>query len=476
MRIKLPNFTGSSVLVVGDLMLDRYWSGHTGRISPEAPVPIIRVESVEERPGGAGNVARSVAALGGDCTLIGLLGDDDYGERLEKLLSSCNVDLRGIHDDTSRTVTKLRVMSRHQQLIRLDFENKFSDVSIKKVCESVSNIVSDYDAIILSDYDKGALKEVENIIKISNSSNVPIFIDPKGSDFLKYKGATAITPNQSEFFTVVGECHSEKEIVVKGTNILNQLGLEALVITRSEKGVTLLTKESGSVNVPARAKEVFDVTGAGDTFISVLAACFAAGSTINDAVAIANAGSGIVVGKLGAAVVNTKEIEDELTQKPNLSKKIVTLKQLLNTVSKLRDGNKKIVMTNGCFDILHPGHIEYLARARELGDYLIVAVNSDNSVSRLKGVSRPINSLNDRLTVLSGLQSIDCLISFEEDTPSKIIDDVLPDTLVKGGDYKENEIAGSKSVIENGGEVKIIKYLDAYSTSILVSKIKNETS
>jgi D-beta-D-heptose 7-phosphate kinase/D-beta-D-heptose 1-phosphate adenosyltransferase len=327
--------------------------------------------------------------------------------------------------------------------------------------------------LILSDYKKGALKSIAEIINKANSMGTSIFVDPKGSDFSRYKNVTAITPNQTEFSEVVGEFSSEQELVDKGMRLLNELNLSALIITRSEKGVTLLEKSGKTVHIPARAKEVFDVTGAGDTFISVLAASYAADSSFEDAVNIANAAASVVVGKLGAATVTKNEIENELNRSSEIIGKIISQSELLEKVKSLRVEGKKIVMTNGCFDILHSGHVEYLSKAKELGDILIVAVNSDSSVNKIKGGSRPINKINDRMTVLSSLQAVNWLVEFGQDTPEDLVNAILPDVLVKGGDYKVEEIVGSKAVTANGGEVKVIDYVDSKSTSGIISKIKN---
>ncbi|MGH1537737.1 MAG: bifunctional D-glycero-beta-D-manno-heptose-7-phosphate kinase/D-glycero-beta-D-manno-heptose 1-phosphate adenylyltransferase HldE [Gammaproteobacteria bacterium] len=467
----LPDYTKTSILVVGDLMLDRYWNGDTQRISPEAPVPIVLINGFEERPGGAGNVSRSITALGGHCSLIALLGDDDEACRLEKLLQEENVELNIVKDNSAKTVAKLRVLSRNQQLIRLDFEDNFSKQYVDQLTSKLSSEVERYNALILSDYNKGALENISEIIKKANSMNVDIFVDPKGNDFSKYKNVTAITPNQSEFISVVGEISSEEELSVKGVNLLNDLNLTALIITRSEKGVTLIERSGETTHFSARAKEVFDVTGAGDTFISVLAASYSAGSSFSDAVYIANAAASVVVGKLGAATVTKNEIENELNKSSHALGKNLSQKELVNKISSLRKEGKKIVMTNGCFDILHPGHVDYLTKARQLGDVLIVALNSDSSVKNIKGESRPINNLTDRMAVLSGLQSVDWLVMFEEDTPEELIKTVMPDILVKGGDYLAKEVVGGKCVIENGGEVKIIDFLQSYSTTGLISRI-----
>ena len=471
MTISLPDFSNINILVVGDLMLDRYWQGDTQRISPEAPVPVVLVNGFEERPGGAGNVARSITALGGQCTLMALLGQDEAAAQVEKLLLQDNVSLHSVKDQDAKTVAKLRILSRNQQLIRLDFEDQYSDQSIDKLTNNVSAEVERHNVLILSDYKKGALKNVAEIVKKANAMSTSIFVDPKGNDFEKYKNVTAITPNQSEFSAVVGEVNDDQDLNSKGLRLLNELNLSALVITRSEKGVTLIERSGKCVNVPARAKEVFDVTGAGDTFISVLSASYAAGASFEDAVNIANAASSVVVGKLGAATVSKTEIENELNRSSHVHEKIVTTQDLIDKVVQFREEGKKIVFTNGCFDILHSGHVEYLSKAKQFGDVLIVAVNSDHSVSNLKGEARPVNKLIDRLTVLSGLQSIDWLVDFNEETPEALIDAILPDVLVKGGDYKAEDVIGGDAVRKNGGEVKIVEFLDSYSTSALIEKI-----
>ncbi len=472
MTTVLPDFSKINILVAGDLMLDRYWDGNTQRISPEAPVPVVLIKGFEERPGGAGNVARSITALGGHCALAALLGEDDAANQLEYLLQQENVSLHCVKDSSAKTVAKLRVLSRHQQLIRLDFESAFSKNSVDKLTSIICDEVQSHDVLILSDYKKGSLKNITEIVKKANAMGASIFVDPKGNDFSKYKNVTAITPNQSEFTAVVGPVANEQELAEKGLQLLNDLNLDALIITRSEKGVTLVEKSGKTTNIPARAKEVFDVTGAGDTFISVLAASFAAGSSMDVAVNIANAAASVVVGKLGAATVSRNEIEHELNRSSQVLGKIISQQELIQKVTNLRNEEKKVVMTNGCFDILHSGHVEYLSKAKELGDVLVVAVNSDASVSRNKGDARPVNKLIDRMKVLSSLQSVDWLVEFDQDTPEELINSVLPDVLVKGGDYQVKDIVGGDAVTANGGEVKTIDYVPSRSTSEIISKIK----
>jgi D-beta-D-heptose 7-phosphate kinase/D-beta-D-heptose 1-phosphate adenosyltransferase len=473
MSILVPDFSKTNILVAGDLMLDRYWSGNTQRISPEAPVPVVQIKDFEERSGGAGNVAQSITALGGQCALAALLGEDEAADQLKTMLQIKQVALHSIQDPIAKTVTKLRVLSRNQQLIRLDFEAGFSEESITKLTTIICDAVERYNILILSDYNKGALKHISEIIKKANAMGTSVFVDPKGNDFKKYKNVTAITPNYSEFTSVVGDVVNEQDFVEKGRNLLTELNLSALVVTRSNKGVTLFEQSGKTVSIPARAKEVFDVTGAGDTFISVLAASYAAGSSFEKAVNFANAGASVVVGKLGAATVSTNEIDKELNGSRKILNKILSQGQLLEQVKQYRVDNKRIVMTNGCFDILHPGHVEYLSRAKELGDILVVAINSDQSVIANKGPSRPINNVHDRMSVLSALQAVDLVIEFDQETPIELIKAVLPDILVKGGDYQKEDIVGADVVTENGGEVRVIDFVDAKSTSSVISKIKN---
>ena len=336
MQILLPDFSNINILVAGDLMLDRYWEGNTQRISPEAPVPVVLIKGFEERPGGAGNVARSITALGGGCALAALLGDDENANRLESLLQQDKVSLHCIKDSSARTVSKLRVLSRHQQLIRLDFEGEFSKQSVDQLTSVISSEVERHDVLVLSDYNKGALENILEIIKKANSMGVSIFVDPKGNDFSRYKNVTAITPNLSEFTAVVGGIANEHELAEKGLQLLSDLNLNALIITRSEKGVTLIEKSGKITNIPARAKEVFDVTGAGDTFISVLASSYAAGSSFEDAVYVANAAASVVVGKLGAATVTKNEIEKELNRSNYALGKVLNQEELINKILRIK--------------------------------------------------------------------------------------------------------------------------------------------
>lgn len=472
MTLRIPNFANARILVAGDVMLDRYWSGSTSRISPEAPVPVVKVSDIEDRAGGAGNVALNIASLTAQTSLLGLVGSDENAQVLTTTLRHNNIKTLFTPIASHPTITKLRVLSRNQQLIRLDFEESFEDADNSGMLENYKQQIDDCDVVLLSDYGKGALHDIEEFIAIANTHGKPVFIDPKGSDFKRYSGATLITPNMSEFEQVVGPCKDEAELLTKGFELLNTIGLDALLVTRSEKGMTLFQKGEQPVHLAATAREVYDVTGAGDTVISVLAAAYAAGSPLAEATALANAAAALVVAKLGTATVSLAELRREAKADEVAHNGILDEDALLEVINDAKAQGETLVMTNGCFDILHPGHVSYLKNAKKLGDKLIVAVNNDDSVRRLKGEGRPINPTNHRMDVLAGLASVDYVVPFSEDTPQRLIAKLLPDILVKGGDYKIEDIAGGKEVIENGGEVQVLNFEDGCSTTNIINSIK----
>ena len=475
MRI-CPNFDGISVLVVGDVMLDRFWTGGTHRVSPEAPVPVVKVNEQECRAGGAGNVAVNIAALGGKATLAGLCAEDEAARLLRRAVEAAGVTW-AVCPSAPETIVKLRVMSRNQQLLRMDFEHSLEDYADDLFSAFVKARLDDVNTVVFSDYAKGTLARVQELIAACREAGKAILVDPKGLDLARYRGATLLTPNLSEFEAVVGHCATEQELVQRGAALRDKLDLQALLITRSERGMTLLERGCEPLTLPARAREVFDVTGAGDTVISVLAAAMAAGESLSAATALANAAAGVVVGKLGTASVTRDELNvalraDTESTLPHVGE-ILTESDLLAQVSRAKAAGERIVMTNGCFDILHRGHVEYLARARALGDRLIVAVNSDESVKALKGASRPLNPLDARMAVLSALRSVDWVVPFNTLTPEELIGRVLPDVLVKGGDYEIDEIAGAKAVIANGGKVTIMEFVEGFSTSKIIENARS---
>ncbi|OZG74912.1 bifunctional heptose 7-phosphate kinase/heptose 1-phosphate adenyltransferase [Hahella sp. CCB-MM4] len=475
MQVQVPPFQNARVLVVGDVMLDRYWYGSTSRISPEAPVPVVKVGQIEDRPGGAANVALNIAALGSAAVLSGITGRDEAADALAQRLESAGILADFYQHETLPTITKLRVISRHQQLIRMDFEESFAGCDQKGLEARVSDQLEKSGAVILSDYGKGALSDPQVFITMSRKASIPVLVDPKGSDFGKYRGATLLTPNLSEFEAVVGHCESENELVARGQKLIEELSLEALLVTRSEHGMTLLRRGQPELHFPAYAKEVFDVTGAGDTVISTLAAALGAGSTMEDAVALANIAASIVVGKLGTATVSGPELRRATQQLQGAGHGVMTEEQLKYALEDARAHGEKIVFTNGCFDIIHAGHVGYLEQARKLGDRLVVAINSDESVRRLKGDARPINSLDRRMAVLAGLESVDWVTWYDDDTPERLLETLKPNILVKGGDYSKEQVVGWEIVESYGGEVKALDFLDNCSTTAIVEKIKKQS-
>ena len=472
MKPILPDYSDAGVLIIGDVMLDRYWHGPTGRISPEAPVPVVKVEKNEERPGGAANVAMNIASLGGHAHLVGLTGIDEPAQVLSEKLTSLKVTCDFVALPDYPTITKLRVLSRGQQLIRLDFEDKFEKTDPELILSRMESALPNVQAVILSDYAKGALEHVQQFIQKARAANVPVFIDPKGADFERYRGATLLTPNLSEFEHVVGKVKSDQDLVEKGLGLIEEFDLDALLVTRSEHGMTLLRRGMEPFHLPTQAKEVYDVTGAGDTVISVLASSVAAGKPLDEACALANAAAGVVVGKLGTSTVSTIELAEAVHGSKDTDYGVIGEQALIEAVRKAQARGEKVVMTNGCFDILHAGHVSYLNHAGELGDRLIVAVNTDESVKRLKGPGRPVNPTDRRMAVLAALGAVDWVVPFSEDTPQRLISEVLPDLLVKGGDYKPEDIAGGKEVIAAGGQVKVLNFEDGCSTTEIIEAIK----
>ncbi len=470
----MPRFDSAQILVVGDLMLDRYWQGPTSRISPEAPVPVVKVEQLEDRVGGAGNVALNIAALGGGASLVGVVGADEAAESLQTRFTSAGIRTDFQVSTDKPTITKLRVISRQQQLLRLDFEEQFTAADTDQIANKVTALLAGISVLVLSDYGKGALQNPVALIQAARERGIPVLADPKGSDFSRYQGATLITPNMGEFEAVVGPCDSESAIVEKGLALLKELNLDALLVTRGEHGMTLLREDRPAFHLPARAREVFDVTGAGDTVISVLAAALGAGEALPAAVVLANLAASIVVGKLGTATISAPELRRALQLEQGHGRGVVNEEQLLVDLADARAHGERIVFTNGCFDILHAGHVGYLEQARGLGDRLIVAVNADESVRRLKGEGRPINSEDRRMAVLAGLESVDWVLVFGDDTPERLLELVRPDILVKGGDYQKEQVVGWEIVEAYGGQVQPLDFLDDCSTTAIVEKIQGE--
>ena len=463
-------FSASRVLVVGDVMLDRYWHGNAERISPEAPVPVVRITHDEARPGGAANVALNLASLGASASCAGLVGEDAEADLLEQTMLNHNVEpflIRVNH----RTITKLRVLSQASQMIRLDFETPFEPKDAEKLANSA--VLDEITALVLSDYAKGSLLP-QPLIKEAKRRAIPVVVDPKGADFIKYRGATLLTPNRAEFELVCGQWSNDQELVGKALELIRSLDIQSILVTRSEQGMILILADGLVHQFASTAREVADVTGAGDTVIATMAAGLGSGLTMAESAELANRAASIVVSKLGTATVTARELRYGLTDDHEI---FHSINEACTWAEQCSVRGEKIVMTNGCFDILHAGHVAYLKEAASLGDRLIVAVNSDISVRKLKGSHRPVNSLERRLQVLAGLGVVDAVIAFESDTPIPLIDALRPNVLVKGGDYKSIEdVVGYKRVLDYGGAVKVLGEVANLSTSHLIAKIRQTNS
>ncbi len=466
-----PEFSKARIIVIGDVMLDRYWSGQAARISPEAPVPVVRVKTIEDRVGGAGNVALNIAKLGGKVTLLGVVGDDTEGDAIKRLLEAEGVVCDFVVEPGCRSICKLRVMAQHQQLIRIDFEEtslKFdSDALLARLTEHLPK----NDTVVFSDYGKGTLRDVSTYITEAKQAGLKVLVDPKGVDYQRYAHADLITPNLSELQAVVGVFGNEDDLLEKGRGLLKRYQIPALLLTRGEAGMTLI-QDAQVHSLPAQAKDVFDVTGAGDTVIAVMALSVALDMALYDAMYLANLAGGIVVGKLGTSTVSMQELTRAMHGDRDSQYGIVSEDELAQILAGAKAHDERIIMTNGCFDLLHAGHVTYLQQARALGDRLVVAVNSDASVRQLKGESRPINGLQERMTVLAALACVDWVVSFEEETPERLYCRLLPDVIVKGGDYSSEQVAGGDCVIRAGGEVKILQFVDGQSTTAMIKKAR----
>ncbi len=471
MLLKTPEFEEARIIVIGDVMLDRYWSGQASRISPEAPVPVVKVKSIEDRIGGAGNVALNIAKLGGKVTLLGVVGDDAESEIIRQLLQAEGVVCDFVVEKSLRSICKLRVMAQHQQLIRLDFEEtpvKFDRDALKK---AFVRHFQESNVVVFSDYGKGTLADVSTYIIAAKQAGVKVLVDPKGVDYQCYAQADLITPNLAELLAVVGACENEQHLIEKGRELLTRFQIPTLLLTRGEAGMTLIQSDQVH-SLPAKAKDVFDVTGAGDTVIAVMSLGVSLGMSLFESMYLANLAGGIVVGKLGTSTVSLQELTRAMHGDRDSLYGIVSEDELVKLFARAKANDEKIIMTNGCFDLLHAGHVTYLEQAKALGDRLCVAVNSDASVKQLKGESRPINGLQERMTVLAALACVDWVVAFTEETPERLYCSLLPDVIVKGGDYSQDQVAGGDCVVKAGGEVKILQFVDGQSTTSMINKAK----
>ncbi|MDZ5650620.1 D-glycero-beta-D-manno-heptose-7-phosphate kinase [Nitrospirillum sp. BR 11828] len=471
---------GGRVMVIGDVMLDRFVRGKVGRISPEAPVPVLRNAQEDVMLGGAGNVVRNLTALGGQVVFGGVLGGDAAGVRVSQLVAADDQVTSILQVDTQRrTSEKTRFVADGHHLLRSDWDSELAvaaDVHAA-LLTAVAAHVADVDVVILSDYGKGVFTPsvLRQLIELARGAGKPVIVDPKSADYSIYRGATLVTPNRAELALAVGHSPSTTDgIVAAATTLMRDHGIGGMLVTRSEEGMTLVRGDGTSLNVQAEAKEVFDVSGAGDTVVSVIAAALATGADIADAVRLANVAAGLVVAKVGTAVVTPAELLHALAEqddRQNLSK-LLGGAELREQIARWRRLGLKVGFTNGCFDLIHPGHVQLLAAARATCDRLIVGLNSDASVRRLKGPERPIQDERSRAIVLAAFGSVDAVALFEDDTPLALITEILPDVLIKGADYTIDQVVGADVVQANGGRVALVELVPNQSTTGIAKRIR----
>ena len=467
------------IVVVGDIILDRYVRGKVERISPESPAQVLEVTEEEEMLGGAANVAANVAAMGGKTALVGVLGADDAASKIRRLLKKQKISAEGLVVDRERPTTrKTRLMALNQQMLRVDRERRHAvggDVA-KKLVENAEKMIAKADGVIVSDYGKGALPEgvIKKIIKAAGRQKIKVIVDPKGTTYKKYAGISLITPNRKEAAQAAGVAIKTESDFAKAAKILfRETRAENILITRGGEGMSLFYKNGKSLLLPAEALEVFDVSGAGDTVTAAVAVYYFGGASLEDSARIANVAASIEVTHVGAKAVTKEEINACLKPSSQTISKIVTKKDVAAITASWRAEGKTVVFTNGCFDILHAGHVTYLEKARALGDELVIGLNTDHSVKKLgKGDGRPVTGEKERAKVLAALSCVSAITLFGEETPLKLIEAVKPDILVKGGDYLPQDVVGSGFVEKRGGKVMIMPLVKGKSTSAIIGKIE----
>ena len=473
------------IAVIGDLILDHYVIGNVERISPEAPIPVLHVKSEQDRLGGAANVAANVISMGGRATLIGALGRDEAGERFTTLADKTQgLNLLPAQIMGRPTVIKTRMVSQNQQMLRVDRENNtpLDEHSAQTIQKQAAKAIKQAQALVISDYSKGVItkESAQAAIKLAHAAGIRVIVDPKGRDYSKYKGAAAVTPNRSEAEAATGvDCRSMEGVERAGRDLIAKLGLEAAVITLSADGVAVVPRKGALVHFPAQARSVYDVTGAGDTFIACFALCVAAGTDFFTAAKLANQAASLKVARFGAVAISREELRRAVVSAHegfDHVGKVVAHGELAKALERHRAHGERIVFTNGCFDLLHQGHVTYLNFCRGLGDIVVVGVNSDASVSRLKGPTRPLNNVEARARVLAALADVAYVTSFEDDTPESLIRLVAPDVLVKGADWEGKEVAGQKFVEGRGGKVVFAPLVQGVSTTNLIAKAGSKTS
>ncbi|MDE1161608.1 MAG: bifunctional D-glycero-beta-D-manno-heptose-7-phosphate kinase/D-glycero-beta-D-manno-heptose 1-phosphate adenylyltransferase HldE [Acidobacteriaceae bacterium] len=473
-------FSNLTILVVGDLMLDRYIMGEVERVSPEAPVPVLRHAQRYERPGGAANVAMNLAGLGCKAVLAGFWGDDAERRELEAALTKAGIEAVGMITTSQPTISKTRIIGRNQQLLRLDIESRERPTAgdLAQLQSAAVALVEKVHAVVLSDYAKGALSPelCEAVIRAARSRGIPVLADPKTPDFSKYSGANCVCPNLNELSIATGVPQHELDALLEaGASQRVEHEIQHLVVTMSERGIRVLS-ESEPFHSPARAREVFDVSGAGDTVIATLAAGIAGGLSVPRSVELANLAAGIVVGKVGTVPIAGHELVSELTPSTGISgaDKVLDRQRMAQRVAEWRASGDSVVFTNGCFDLLHVGHVTLLEDCRRFGSKLVLGLNTDSSISRLKGPSRPVVGENERARVMAALAAVDAVVLFEEDTPLELIQELQPDVLVKGGDYSVETVVGHEVVHARGGRVEIVPIVEGFSTTNIVRKLSGK--
>jgi D-beta-D-heptose 7-phosphate kinase/D-beta-D-heptose 1-phosphate adenosyltransferase len=480
----LHRFHSARVLVLGDVMLDRFVYGVAERISPEAPIPVVSVERTLDMPGGAANVARNVSALGAQCALLGIVGEDSSADQLRTQLAlSPAIRVHLISDPARPTTLKTRYVADGQQIVRADWERKeaLSVEVARQLLAQFAEAINDADIVVLSDYAKGVLSEfvIREAILIAQQRTKPIIVDPKSKNLSRYAGATVLTPNRLELQGACGiECLSDAQVTQGAGLVLEQGICGALVVTRGKEGMSVIESDGTVVHLPTEARQVYDVSGAGDTVIATLALGMAAGGEIVESAALANMAAGIVVGKRGTATVTPGEI---MASMPPFGRhadplKIYSVENVLPLVREWRERGLNVAFTNGCFDLLHPGHISLLDQARRSADRLVVGLNADVSVRRLKGASRPVQGELARATVLAAVKSVDAVVIFASDTPLELIEALQPDVLVKGADYTVETVVGAEGVIRRGGRVVLAQLVAGHSTTDTVARVANTSS
>jgi len=476
----LARFARCRVLVVGDLMLDRYIWGQVHRISPEAPVQVLDVHRETDTLGGAGNVANNLQALGAEVSVVGVLGGDNTGDRILSLLKSLDADVSGLVRDASRISTrKTRIIAAHQQVLRMDKEVRSPvppDIE-SAVLERIEAQESRFDAVVVSDYGKGVLTEsvLSMLMRLARTQGKPVVVDPKGTRYERYAGAALITPNRREASQAAGEDLSDGESLKRAAEVLQrQSAGAAILVTLGPEGMALFEPGMESVWIPASAREVFDVSGAGDTVVSLMGLGLASRYSLEVSAEAANAGAGVVVGKLGTAVVTPGELRESLLRTPEpIHRKVRDAAALQREVSELRRQGKTIAFTNGCFDLLHAGHVRLLEASKRLADVLVVAVDDDASVRSIKGEGRPVLSQEERLRILSALDSVDYICTFSTGELDSLLENLRPDVLTKGSNYEAESIQGKNIVERYGGKVVAVPIVDTLSVSALIQRIRN---